>query len=436
MSNRTARISKRSVDAMPTPEVGEVRLWDTDIRGFFVRAYASGRKTYALKYRFGRTQRIFTLGAHGDLTPDTARAEAQAALKKARDGLDPAVAKAELRDALSVGALIDLYLKEGPLAGALEEEPKRASSWANDASNLNSHIRPLLGRVVANTVTTDQAEVALAAIRAGKTARTAEGTRKRGRVRITGGNGAARRVRGAASAMFAWALKIGHVTENPFVGIKMGDAPIRERFLTRAEVGRLLDAMVEMEASGGLHPAFGDAIRLLLLTGARRTEVLGLRWAEVDFSGALLVLPPARTKAGGMNGVRRIDLPAPALEILSRRHAAACKGDAFVFPALRGGQGHLIGLRPAFLRACAHAGLADLRVHDMRHSYASFAIADGASLHLVGKLLGHANTRSTERYAHFDRDMLKDAAASIAAKIMPGAPAHSAEVIRLGAGSR
>jgi integrase len=436
MSNRTARISKRSVDALQIPEVGEVRLWDTEVRGFFVRAYVSGRKTYALKYRFGRTQRIFTLGAHGDLTPDTARAAAKAALQKARDGLDPAVAKAELRDALTVGALIDAYLSKAPIEVKLNGKPKRASSWANDASNLNSHIRPLLGRVVASAVTTDQAEAALAAIRAGKTARTADGIRKRGRVRITGGNGAARRVRGAASAMFAWAHKNGYASGNPFVGIAMGDAPIRERFLTRAEVGRLLDAMGEMEASGVLHPAFGDAIRLLLLTGARRTEVLGLRWAEVDFSGALLVLPPARTKAGGMNGVRRIDLSAPALEILSRRHAADANGDGFVFPALRGGQGHLIGLRPAFLRACAHAGLADLRVHDMRHSYASFAIADGASLHLVGKLLGHANTRSTERYSHIDRDMLKDAAASIAAKIMPGDPAHSAEVIRLGVGGR
>ena len=436
MTNLSDRISKRSVDALPVPVTGESRLWDTDVRGFLCRAYPSGRKTYAIKYRFGRTQRIYTLGKHGDLTPEMARAEAKAALAKVRNGLDPAVAKQELRDALTVGALIDLYLKEGPLEERLNGAFKRASSWANDASNLNCHVRPLLGRMVASAVTTDQAEAALAAIQSGKTARRADGARKRGRVRITGGIGAARRVRGAAGALYAWAIRNKLSTENPFSGIKMGDAPIRERFLTRAEVERLLDALAEMEASGALHPAFGDAIRLLVLTGARRTEILGLQWSEVDFGKGLLVLPPARTKAGGRNGVRRIDLPPPALEILSRRQAGAAEASAYVFPALRGGEGHLIGLRPAFLRVCAQAGLEGIRVHDLRHSYASFAIADGASLHLVGKLLGHANARSTERYAHIDRSMTRDAAASIAAKIMPGASAHSAEVIRLGVGAR
>jgi integrase len=191
-----------------------------------------------------------------------------------------------------------------------------------------------------------------------------------------------------------------------------------------------------METTGALHPSFGDAIRLLLLTGARRTEILGLQWSEVDLTNGLLVLPPARTKAGGKNGIRRIDLSPPALEVLSRRQAGAADPGGYVFPALRGGAGHLIGLRPAFLRVCAQAGLDGLRVHDLRHSYASFAIADGASLHLVGKLLGHANTRSTERYAHIDRSMTRDAAASIAAKIMPGVGAETAEVIRLGANGR
>lgn len=436
MTNVSARISKRSVDDLPVPATGEARLWDTEVRGFLCRAYPSGRKTYAIKYRFGRTQRIYTLGTHGDLTPDAARAEARAALAKVRSGLDPAVAKKELRDALTVGALIDRYLQEGPLEDRLNGEPKRASSWANDASNLNCHIRPLLGRMVACAVTTDQAEAALAAIQSGKTARKADGARKRGRVRITGGIGAARRVRGAAGALYAWAIRNKHASENPFSGIKMGDAPVRERFLTRAEVGRLLDTVADMEATGALHPSFGDAIRLLLLTGARRTEILGLQWSEVDLINGLLVLPPARTKAGGKNGIRRIDLSPPALEVLSRRQAGAADLCAYVFPALRGGAGHLIGLRPAFLRVCAQAGLDGLRVHDLRHSYASFAIADGASLHLVGKLLGHATARSTERYAHIDRTVTRDAAASIAAKIMPGVGAETAEVIRLGANGR
>jgi integrase len=106
------------------------------------------------------------------------------------------------------------------------------------------------------------------------------------------------------------------VRNNPFAGVRLTAAPVRDRFLSREEAGRFLDALSELQNSGAVSDTFADALRLLLLTGARKTEVLGLRWPEVDFDRRVLVLPPARTKAGGQTGARRVILSPPALEIL------------------------------------------------------------------------------------------------------------------------
>ena len=115
MQRRSARITKRTVDAVPIPEVGETRLWDTDIKGFFLRVYPTGRRVYALKYRMGPLQRIYTLGVHGSpLTPGAARDAADKALRRVAEGEDPAVAKKAAREALTVRQLIDAYLTEGP----------------------------------------------------------------------------------------------------------------------------------------------------------------------------------------------------------------------------------------------------------------------------------------------------------------------------------
>ncbi len=400
-----ARIGKRTVDAVAVPAGSEARLWDSEIKGFFLRVYPSGRRVYALKYRAGRQQRILTLGTHGSpMTADRAREAALEALDRVRRGEDPATDKRAARDALTVAALIDAYLKDGPIT----KPAKRATTWAIDTSNLNSHIRPLLGRKIANALTKADAARAIRDIATGKTAATVK-TGSRGLARISGGEGTARRTRITAAAMFAWGIEHGLVALNPFAGVKLTAAPVRERFLSRAEAVQFLEALSSLEKDGGIADGFADALRLLLLTGARKSEVLGLRWGEVDFERQRLVLPPERTKAGGQLGERRVTLSPPALEILARRKRKEAASDTFVFPASRG-DGHAVGLRRAFVKACARARLTGLRVHDLRHSFASFAIADGASLFLVSKLLGHASGRTTERYAHLASDPLQDVA--------------------------
>lgn len=416
MESRKARITKRSVDALATPAEGEARLWDTDVHGFFLRVYSSGRRVYALKYRLGPRQRVYTLGVHGSpLTPETARAAAEAALRRVAEGEDPATEKKEAREALTVAQLIQRYIDDGPAT----KPGKRDSTWAIDSSNLNCHIRVLLGQHVANSLTKADAAKAIQDITNGKTATVAKGKRLRGRAIVKGGAGTARRTLTTAAAMFAWGMEHGLVKSNPFASVKLAAAPVRERFLSREEAASLLDALDALEASKIVDQRFGDAIRLLLLTGARKTEILGLKWSEVDVARKLILLPPERTKAGGQNGERRIFLSPSALQILARRRLKDAKREDYVFPALRG-EGHIIGVRRVFAKACEEAKLEGVRLHDLRHSFASFAVADGASLFLVSKLLGHANSRTSERYAHLSGDPLQDAVGAISERLMAG----------------
>lgn len=407
MKSHSAKITKRSVDALPLPESGENRLWDTEVKGFFVRAYPTGRKVYAVRYRRGTAQRIHTIGRHGSpWAPEQARQEAERVLANVLNGGDPAAEKQAQRKALTVSGLIDAYLADGPAT----KPDKRASTWAIDASNLNRHIRPLLGSRLADEVSKADAARAIRDIAEGKTAKI-EKTRKRGVARVTGGAGTASRTRITVAAMYAWGIEHGLVQTNPFRGVRLPPRPVKERFLSPKEMRALWDALERLEKAGEMNPAFADAIRLLMLTGARKSEILGLRWSEVNLGRRVLTLPPERTKAGGKTGERRIKLSAQAAAILARRHHTSTS--EYVFPAAVG-QGHADGLRKPFLKACAAAGLSDVRIHDLRHSYASALVASGHSLALIAKALGHSGTRVTERYAHLADDPLEAAATEVA----------------------
>jgi integrase len=434
MDAKTALIGRRTVDAVAKPAKGEARLWDTKLIGFHLRVYSSGRRVYAVRYRAGPALKTFTIGAHGSpWTPNSARKRAQEALDSVRRGEDPAADKSAARHALTVGDLIDRYLEDGPAT----KSNKRDSSWDADRSCLNRHIRPLLGRKIAGSLTKAEVARAIRDIGACKTATVpAPSPNKRGRTAVRGGEGIARRSRAVAGAMLSWGLEHGLIKgANPFTSVKLVAAPTNERFLSREEAGRLLDALTNLETEQAFNRGFGDSIRLLLLTGARKSEILGIRWSEVDFSRTTLTLAPERTKAGGKTGERRIVLSPAALSILSTRQTAEnvriekaehdgrpVSASPYVFPASRG-NGHLIGLHKAFQKACAKARLSDIRIHDLRHSYASFAISDGASLFLVAKLLGHSDARTTERYAHLRSDLLQDATDAIGNRLMPQGPA-------------
>jgi len=249
----------------------------------------------------------------------------------------------------------------------------------------------------------------------GKTSAAGKGARKRGRLRVTGGAGTAWRTTVVVAAMLAWAVKGGILDENPAEGVELNKLPKRERFLSGAELTRLGEAMAKAERKGVNLTAL-NMIRLLLLTGARRTEIASLRWGFVDFERGALRLPDSKIDE------KTIALGAPALSLLASLQQG--EGMAWVFPATRG-KGHFKGMpgiwakvaKMAGLKVGKAAGSLGVRVHDLRHGFASVAVADGGSLYLVGKVLGHMQASTTERYAHLYLDPVQAVADRTARKI-------------------
>lgn len=209
--------------------------------------------------------------------------------------------------------------------------------------------------------------------------------------------------------MLSWAERESLVPSNPCKGVKTVRPPKREKYLTGEEMRRLFSALDELSEEGEIVPGFADAIRLLALTGARRSEILELHWAEVDLERARIVLPRERSKTGE----KIIPLNSAACEIIGAQERI----NEYVF-AGRGGKGPLIGVSHRWTAVRARAKLPGLRIHDLRHSFASFAVADGASLFLVGKALGHTQAATTERYAHLADDPVRAVAEAVAKKIL------------------
>jgi integrase len=406
---RTVSLTKRVVDAA-RPAATDFQLWDTKVRGLGLRVYPSGAKSFILQYRnAARRTRKTVLGRYGTLTVDQARDRAIKLLGTILDGSDPSQDKREHRQAFTVGQLADLYLRDG----SVEKPNKKLSSWETDRSNIERHIKPLLGTRLAGALTKTDVARFQSDVAAGKTAKD-EKTRPRGRAIVTGGKGIASRALSVLSAMMTFGEGRGLVATNPTKGVQPFRGRKTERFLTESEVALLGEALVEMERDRALPEVATAAIKLLLLTGARRGEILGLRWEEVDLERGCLRLKDSKT------GAKVIRLAASALSVL----AALPRTTPWVLPAIKG-SGHYVGLPKHWgavkARANAiavqrqeqpgHSSLTipkfdDVRLHDLRHSFASFAVQAGGSLFLVGKVLGHKQSRTTERYAHLSDEPL------------------------------
>lgn len=390
------KLTKRVVEGAKTKSK-DAFLWDTDIAGFGVKVTPGGGRIYILQARLEGRKRRFTIGRHGSpWTVDEARKEAVRLLATLCDGVDPH--QADQAKTIRVDALCDLYMEEGA-------SRKKESTRQTDRSLIRRHIKPLLGRRLVSSLTKADIELFMTRIAAGHTKADIR-TRPRGRAIVKGGKGTANRTRNTLSSICTFAVDRQFLASNPVLGVKDFKLPQRERFLSMAEFARLGHTLDEAERDGANAVAVA-VIRMLMLTGARKSEILTLQWEWVDLERGAIRLPDSKT------GAKAIMLGTAAVSILKDQPRTS---SPYVFPATTG-DGHFVGLQRVWSKIRKRAELDNLRLHDLRHSFASVAAASGSSLFLIAKLLGHSQMRTTERYAHLTEHPLRVAAESTSNEI-------------------
>ncbi len=419
-----AKITKRVVDGAELRDATYL-VRDTEVKGFVLVVTPAGAKSYAVDYRAGSgrgsPKRRLTIGKHGSpWTPETARTEAKRLLAEVAAGRDPATARREDRKALTFGDLIDLYLSEGV-------SHKKVLTLKADRGRIEHHLRPLLGRLRADRIVRADVERMRNAVTAGKTSeKTRNGEKRRPGSIATGGKGAAAQCVALVSTIFAFAIERSLCADNPARGVKKASVRKVERFLSEAEIAQLAEALdAETQRSGNPYPS--AAIKLLLLTGCRRGEIINLGWDHVDFERECLRLPDSKT------GAKIVYLNAPARALLQQLPRMA--DNPRVVPGMRADSASAV-IDKAWTNARTAAGLDDVRLHDLRHSFASVGAAGGLSLPIIGALLGHKHMTTTARYAHLSADPLRAANNAVGARIAAAmswnaSNAATAEVVSL-----
>jgi integrase len=380
------KITKRSVDALkPGANGAEAMLWDTEVKGFGCRVQRGGSKSYIVHYRVGTGRgaplRKLTIGKHGaPWTPETARREARRLLGLVEGGVDPAADKIARKEAPSIADVAGRFLAE-------HAESKRKASTADVyRATLTRMILPALGkRKVVDIKRHDVAKL-------------------HHEYRATPYQ--ANRVLAVLSTMFNLAEQWGLRPDgsNPCRRIERFAERHRERMLSPAELARLGDALAAYKGS----PYAAAAVKLLVFTGARRGEILSLQWSWIDFDRGEARLPDSKT------GAKTLHLPPPALAVLAE--LPRLDGNPHVIIGRKAGVA-MMNLQKSWRSIREAAGLADVRLHDLRHAFASVAASSGMGLPIIGKMLGHTQAATTHRYAHLASDPVKAAAAAVAGKI-------------------
>jgi integrase len=396
------KLTDRMVRDLAKPQAGNRIVYDADVKGFGARITAAGARSFVLNYRAKGRERRHTIGRFPAWSVRTAREEA-ASLKRDIDrGRDPVAEREKARAAPTMAELGERYLAEHA------ERKKKPRSVEEDRRNLRLHVNPRLGKQTVAAVTRDDVADLHNAMYASPIG--------------------ANRVLSLLSKMFALAETWGIRSQNsnPCRGIDRFPERERERLITAEELARLGDAL---SAHKG-YWAGPAAIRLLALTGMRKSEILTLRWADIDVEHGSARLPNSKT------GPKTISLGAPALAVL----AALPRDDnnPYVLPAARprhagsaGEPQHFLQVQTTWEAVTKAAGISNLRLHDLRHGFASVGAMGGDSLFILGKLLGHADSATTQRYAHLAADPLRAVADRISSKVAAALDGKRTEVIRL-----
>lgn len=404
------KLTKKSVDdADPLPK--PYLLWDGELRGFGLQVLSSGVKTYVFQYRNeARRSRRLTIGRHGSLTVGEAREIAHEAAVAVAKGDDPVASKRSYREAPTVSQLLERYLSDHVI-------PHNAESTQKDIKVvITQKLVPAVGNIKVNDLT--RADVA-------KLHNAMKATPRRANYVL---------------AIFSKALSLAELwglraqNSNPCIGIKRYPENHRTRFLRHNELGRLLDAMNEaetiglpwnVEGSSSRHLAKEPnqrthlswqvigALRLLLLTGARLSEIILLKWSHVDFGLLTIALPKFK-------GKKREPFPATAAALEILRSLPRIEGSAFVFPRNTDKDVPISKevMESAWQRLRWRAQIEDVHIHDLRHTVGTYAAQAGVSGFIVRDLLRHANISTTGRYANFDASPVREIADIVGERIL------------------
>jgi integrase len=377
------RLTDRTVKALAPPTQGNRITYDAELKGFGVRTTAAGAKSFILNYRIAGRERRYTIGGYPTWGVSAARDEAKRLRREIDRGIDPLGQREAERAAATVNELCDRYLAE-------HAEPKKRTA-KGDRQMIDRHIRPRLGPRKVKDI--DFADVDRLHRELSKTPYVAN------------------RVAALMAKMFALAILWKMRPDNPCRGIERNPEEKRYRYLAGDELRRLTEALAS-------HPnqAAANAIRLLLLTGARKGEVLGADWSQFDLGAGVWTKPSSHTKT---KREHRVPLSAPTRQLLVEMKADADRrrvSSPFIFPARRG-DGHMPEIKESWGSIRKAAKLDGVRVHDLRHTYASVLASSGLSLPVIGALLGHTEQATTQRYSHLFDDPLRAATERVAAVV-------------------
>lgn len=383
--SRKFRFSQRAIDDLPPHDPAspsrEMEYCDAEVVGLRILVSKSGRRTYFLRYTFRGRKRAVRIGEHGPLSVLDARRKANEMKRQILDGSDPA----EEREAARAMPTFEEFANNEYMPYAKQQK----RSWSIDEGRLRKHLNPLLGRRRLDELTTAEIQRMHTANRQKMEAATAN------------------RILTQLHHMLELAVQWGRLEKNPAKGVKKyREDNERQRYLSKDELRRLNEALDKLP-----NPVAAAFFRFLLLTGTRKNEARLAKWEDVDLEEGRWWIP--QTKAG--EG-RWVALSPAAADLL--RSLPSVPGNPYVFPGEKG-TNPFSNAQNTFDKLKAMAGIVDdLRIHDLRHSFASIAVNAGATLYQVQKLLGHKQSQTTQRYAHLSDDTLREVSAGVAATVV------------------
>lgn len=376
-------LTDRLIKSLPPANRANQITYDSELKGFGVRATKAGAKAFIVNYRVEGRERRITIGSYPDWSVAAARKEAIAIKRSVDRGEDPMGERHDVRATPNVAAIAERYLVEHA-----SRKVERAQS--DDLSMIRKLVLPAIGQVKVDAVTHDDID---------RLHRSVSETRP---IR-------ANRMVQLLSKMFNLSIRWGYRSDNPVKGVHKNPEQKRTRYLSDAEIQRLTTTL-KAHANG----QSANIIRVLLLTGARRGEVMNARWEHFDLDSGIWVKPSAHTK---QRREHRVPLSKPAIDLLQTIQSETPEAASpFVFPGKSPNHPQK-DIKKFWESVCKTAGLEDLRIHDLRHTYASILVSSGLSLPVIGALLGHTQPNTTARYSHLFDDPLREATERVGAVI-------------------